>query len=81
MNKTPELIDVLKKQFPNVEINGGPKELKVNSFIEWDSMAHFTFLMLVEETYNIRFMVDEMTELKSLEDIQLSLLSKGVPLP
>lgn len=81
MNKTPELIDVLKKQFPNVEINGSPKELKVNSFIEWDSMAHFTFLMLVEETYNIRFMVDEMTELKSLEDIQLSLLSKGVPLP
>lgn len=81
MNKTPELIDVLKKQFPNVEINGSPKGLKVNSFIEWDSMAHFTFLMLVEETYNIRFMVDEMTELKSLEDIQLSLLSKGVPLP
>lgn len=76
----PDLIDVLKQQFPNVKIRGGVKDLSINSFPEWDSLAHFNLLMLVEETYSVRFSVEEMAELKGLEDIQRSLLTMGISL-
>jgi len=34
--------------------------------------------MLVEETYDVRFSVDEMAELKGLEEIHQSLQQKGI---
>ena len=76
----PALIDVLKKQFPNVILNDNLEDLNINSFPEWDSLAHFNFLMLVEETYSVRFSLDEMAELKGLEDIKRSLISRGISL-
>jgi len=51
----------------------------VGSFHEWDSLAHFNFLIFVEEAYGIRFDVEEMSELKSLDDIGRSLERKNLP--
>lgn len=74
----PRLIDLLRQHFPNVAINGPLGSLTVDSFAEWDSLAHFNFLMLVEENYGVRFSVDEMSELKGLEQIARALANKGV---
>jgi len=52
--------------------------LAVGSFAAWDSLGHFNYLMLVEETFDVRFSVEEMTDLKGLDQIAAALLSRGV---
>lgn len=72
------LTALLQAQFPTAAIADDDAGLHVGSFPEWDSLAHFTFLMSVEERFSIRFSVDEMAELKSLADIAKALAAQGV---
>ena len=74
----PDILTLLKQHFPKAEIDEELKNNYVNSFPERDSLAHYGFLMLVEETYDVRFSVDEMAELKGLEEIHQSLQQKGI---
>jgi acyl carrier protein len=69
----PALIDLLREQFPSSTIPENTANLAIGSFAEWDSMAHFNFLMLVEESYDVRFSVEQMAELKSLVEIEQAL--------
>jgi len=69
----PALTDLLREQFPSSTIPENTENLAIGSFAEWDSMAHFNFLMLVEENYDVRFSVEQMAELKSLAQIQHAL--------
>lgn len=73
----PALIDLLKEHFPDSVIPQDTSSLAVGSFAEWDSMAHFNFLMLVEENYDVRFSVEQMAELKSLREIEQALAEMG----
>lgn len=73
----PALTDLLKEQFPNSIIPQDASKLAVGSIAEWDSMAHFNFLLLVEESYGIRFSVEQMAELKSLAEIERALVEVG----
>ena len=73
----PSLPNLLKLQFPTARFDEKAPDLAVGSFPEWDSVAHFNFLLLVEETYGVRFTMDEMTGLKSLTDITNCLSAKG----
>lgn len=70
----PTLSDLLKQQFPNSDVPDDVANLAVGSFPEWDSLAHFNFLLLVEENYDIRFTIEEMAELKSLSEIEAALM-------
>lgn len=70
---TRTLTDLLKEQFPDSTIPEDSSNLAIGSFAEWDSIAHFNFLLLVEETHGVRFSVEQMAELKSLAEIQLAL--------
>ena len=72
-----ELYELLLKQFPKATIDKNHNNLEVGSLPEWDSLAHFNFLLLIEEKLNMRFSVEEMTDLKSLSDIQNALIRKG----
>ncbi|NQV82482.1 MAG: acyl carrier protein [Rhodospirillales bacterium] len=74
----PSLHDLLGQQFPNVAIDTDRHDLMVGGLPDWDSLAHFNFLMRVEEAYGVRFDVDEMAELKGLEGIAASLAKKGI---
>ena len=76
--KTSNLIELLKQQFPNIDNQSLTMELEVGSFPEWDSLGHFNLLLLIEESYGIRFSMDEMTEMKSLNEIAQSLVKKGI---
>ncbi len=66
---TPSLTDLLREQFPTATFDPADGALAIGSFPEWDSLAHFNFLMLVEERYGIRFSMEQMAELKSLAAI------------
>jgi acyl carrier protein len=67
----------LQQQFPRATIPA-TGSLVVGSFPEWDSLAHFNYLMLVEETFDVRFSIDEMAELKGLDQIAAALAGRGV---
>jgi acyl carrier protein len=69
MRDLNRLYFLLGKQFPNIVLPEISKNLMLGDFSEWDSLAHFDFLLLVEQDFNIRFSVDEMTEIKSFSDI------------
>ena len=71
------LHELLKQQFPAARFDPQDPDLKPGSFPEWDSLAHFNFLMLIEESYGIRFSMQEMSALKSLAAIRESLAAKG----
>ena len=68
---------LLRQEFPKAEFNDLDENLGVGAFPGWDSLAHFNFLMAVEEDFGIRFSMDEMSELKNLRQIKEALSAKG----
>jgi len=76
--KISELPKLLKEQFPDVKIPDTYIDLTVGSFPEWDSLGHFNLLLLIEESFGVRFTMEEMTEMKALKDIAEVLAIKGV---
>jgi len=76
--KIANLQELLKKQFPDVEISNPPTEMSVGSFPEWDSLGHYNLLLLIEERYDVRFTIEEMSEMKTLTEIAKVLSTKGV---
>jgi acyl carrier protein len=69
--------DVLQQQFPKATIPH-EQDLHVGSLPEWDSLSHLNFLLLVEETFGIRFGVEEMSEMKSIHQIRTRLAASGI---
>jgi len=78
MMNVATLQKLLAEQFPDADLSTLGDNPRVGSLAEWDSLGHFNFLLLVEERYSVRFSMDEMTEMKSLEDIAAALNSKGL---
>jgi acyl carrier protein len=72
------LPDLLREAFPAAEFDAADPDLGINAFPEWDSLGHFNFMLLLEETYGIRFSVDEMSEVKTLPQIRAVLGARGV---
>lgn len=73
----PRLEDLVRMQFPHAQVHDGD-DLGVGSFADWTSLAHFNFLLLVEESYGIRFSVDEISEIKSIHEIRSRLAAAGI---
>jgi acyl carrier protein len=62
--------NLLRELFPEAKFNPNDPDLGIGAFPEWDSLGNLNFLMLVEETYGVRFSVDDMAELKTLKSIK-----------
>ncbi len=77
MSQSPSLRALLQQQFPKAAIPS-TDGLAVGAFPEWDSLGHFNYLMLVEETFDVRFSLEEMAELKGLDQIAAALASRGI---
>ncbi len=75
---TPRLAELLKIQFPTAHLPDNPEHLAVGAFPEWDSLAHFNFLLLVEEHFDVRFSAEDMAELKSIASIAAALRQQGI---
>ena len=76
--KISNLPELLKKQFPGIEIPYPSTGLAVGSFPEWDSLGHYNLLLLIEESYGVRFTMEEMSGMKTLAEISEVLSKKGV---
>lgn len=73
----PSLITLLQKHFPDVSLAEADETLHVGSFPEWDSLAHFNFLLRIEQEYGVRFTMEELSEMKSLAEIGRALIGHG----
>ena len=75
MNKQSlnDLHVLLEQTFPNTTIPDVIDELKIGDFDEWDSLGNFNLLLAVEEFFEVRFSVEQMTEIKSIADIKTAL--------
>jgi|TARA_B110000196_G_scaffold277247_1_gene255685 acyl carrier protein len=71
MNKITEndLFGILSDVFPATTLPEDSKGLEMGSFKEWDSLGNFNLLLAVEEHFEIRFTMDEITNIKSLAQI------------
>ena len=70
--KILDLKDIENILYEVFSVNKFPKkiqELKYEDFNEWDSLGNFNLLLAVEEFYNIRFTIEEITNIRSVEQL------------
>ena len=79
MNKQKllKLRDVLKKKFPNNKIPNKISNLKINDLNGWDSLGNFNLLLLIEDSYDVRFTQKEMSTITTCKEIMLYLKKNG----
>lgn len=70
------LRDILVSAFEGGNIPLAIDDLKLGDFEQWDSVGNFNLLLLVEERLNVRFGVDEITEINSVQHLKAALLQK-----
>ena len=71
-----KLLMVFKETFPEADFDLKDFEsLTINSFEEWDSMGNLNLLMNVESEFNIRLTSEQLSEIKSINEI-LDILKK-----
>jgi acyl carrier protein len=77
--RTLDLKDIENILFEVFCVKKFPKkieELKCEDFKEWDSLGNFNLLLAVEEFYSVRFTMDEITNIRSVEELLCSLKNK-----
>ena len=70
--KILDLKDIENILYEVFSVNKFPKkieELKYEDFNEWDSLGNFNLLLAVEEFYNVRFTMEEITNIRSVEQL------------
>lgn len=72
-NKLNNLREIFCKTFPGADIPSEIDNLKVGDFDEWDSLGNFNLLLAIEEFYNIKFEVEQMSNIKSVSDILVNI--------
>lgn len=75
-----DLFTLLEQQFPSATVTRDDYQLGLGAFPEWDSLGHFNFLLLVEQTFSVRFEPEELMTMKQLQDIRDALLRRGLAL-
>lgn len=75
MNKIvlEKIKNLLLNTFTNAEVEGSITGLKIGDIEEWDSQGNLNLLLAIEEEFNIRFSMEEMSELKSIKQIILAI--------
>ncbi len=67
--KINELREIFCKTFPNTTIPKNIEKMKVGDLDEWDSLGNLNLLLAVEEFFNVKFDVEQMSNIKSVSDI------------
>lgn len=68
---------ILTSTFPTADISDSCLDLELGDFPEWDSLGNFNLLLAVEESYDIRLDIEEMSQLKSISDIMKLLANRA----
>ena len=61
----PLLVETFRKS----EIPSAIEDMKMGDLEDWDSLGNFNLLLSVEETFDVRFSMDDMAALKSVRAI------------
>ena len=72
------LREILISIFPNSTIPKDCSKLGIGDLDEWDSLGNFNFLLAVEEEYDLRFDIEEMADIKSVQDVVNYLATRKV---
>jgi len=64
-----DIENILYEVFPVKKFPKKIEELKYEDFNEWDSLGNFNLLLAVEEFYNIRFTMEEMSNIRSVKEL------------
>jgi len=64
-----DLRKVLSDVFQNSEIPENIESLKIGDFPEWDSLGNFNLLLAIEELYSTRLTIEQMSQIKSVQQI------------
>jgi acyl carrier protein len=70
--KILDLKDIENILYEVFSVNKFPKkiqELKYEDFNEWDSLGNFNLLLAVEEFYSVRFTMEEIINIRSVEQL------------
>ena len=54
------------------------KNLEVGQLKFWDSLSHLNFMLAIEDVFKIRFTINEMTNLKSINQIEKALAKRKI---
>jgi acyl carrier protein len=73
-----DLLTVFKETFPTAKFDTPFNTLELNSIPEWDSLGNLNLILRIEEVFDIRFSSMELSEMKSIKQIEQALKSKGV---
>tara|TARA_B100000686_G_scaffold352611_1_gene455231 strand:+ start:4647 stop:4883 length:237 start_codon:yes stop_codon:yes gene_type:complete len=63
------LREILAATFSNSTIPDDISQLGIGDLVEWDSLGNFNFLLAVEEKYDLRFDIEQMADIKSVQDV------------
>ncbi len=71
-----KIYKILEKVDKKIKIKNYRNDAQVGDIEHWDSLSHLNFLMSLEESFKIRFSTMEMTNIKSISDIEKVLKKK-----
>jgi len=71
--KFKKIKKALKKAFPRSKINKNIINLKIGSLKKWDSLGNLDLILEIEKEFKIKFTIDEMTNIKSIDEIEKAL--------
>jgi acyl carrier protein len=60
---------IFSETFPDVIFNVPISDIKSGDIEDWDSLGNFNLLLAFEEFYGIRFTMEEMTNIRSIQSI------------
>jgi acyl carrier protein len=63
------LQEIFSEVFPLTKFSGDFNHLKIGDFDEWDSLGNYALLLSIEERLNVRFSTEELSTIRSVEDI------------
>lgn len=70
-----EIRDILGGVFSNSPIPQSIQDLKIGDLEEWDSLGNFNLLLAVEERLSVRFNIEAMASIKSIQELVIYLES------
>ena len=73
-----KIYKILESIDKKIKIKNYSKNYEVGQIKYWDSLSHLNFMLLLEEKFKIKFTLNEMTNIKSIEEIEKALKQKGI---
>ena len=71
-----KLYKILQTVDKKIKIKNYSKNFEVGQIQFWDSLTHLNFLLMIEEKFKIKFSLQEMTNIKSIHEIEVALAKK-----